>query len=69
MIITLVVIYVVCGQSKLKTLVALQCTKGIEAVDMKEVYCTCKTNWYIIGMLRIIILGMLYLVTNKIKKY
>ena len=37
-IITLVVIYVVCRQSKLKTLVAntaLQCIKGIEAADPK----------------------------------
>ena len=71
MIITLVVIYMVCGQSKLKTLITnivLQHAKGKEAADMKEVYCTCKTNWYIIGMLIIIMLGMLYLVTNKIKK-
>ena len=61
----------VCGESKLKTLVAniaLQCAKGIEAADVKEVYCTCKTNWYLIGMLTIIVLGMLYLVTNKNKK-
>ena len=61
----------VCGQSKLKALVAniaLQYAKGIEAADVKGVYCTCKTNWYIIGMLIIIMLGMLYLVTNKIKK-
>ena len=70
-IITLVVIYMVYGQSKLKTLVAniaLQHAKGIETADMKEVYCTCKINWYLIGMLTIIVLGMLYLVTNKIKK-
>ena len=30
--------------------------------------CTCKTQWYIMGMLIIITLGMLYLVTNKIRK-
>ena len=30
--------------------------------------CTCKTQWYIMGMLTIITLGMLYLVTNKIRK-
>ena len=30
--------------------------------------CTCKTQWYIMGMLMIITLGMLYLVTNKIRK-
>ena len=46
-IITLVVIYLVCGQSKLKALVAniaLQHAKGIEAADVKGVYCTSKTN-------------------------
>ena len=73
MIITLVVIYMVCGQSKLKTLVAniaLQCAKGIETADTKykDIYCACKIQWYIIGMLLIIMLGMIYLVTNKIKK-
>ena len=30
--------------------------------------CTCKTQWYIMGRLIIITLGMLYLVTNKIRK-
>ena len=30
--------------------------------------CTCKTQWYIMGMLIIITLGMLYLVTNKMRK-
>ena len=30
--------------------------------------CTCKTQWYIMGMLIIITLGMLYIVTNKIRK-
>ena len=71
MITMLVVIYMVCGQSKLKALVAniaLQCAKGVEAADVKDMYCTCKTQWYIIGMLLIIMLGMTYLVTNKIKK-
>ena len=40
--------------------------------DMKLVtfgmLCTCKTQWYIMGMLIIITLGILYLVTNKIRK-
>ena len=61
----------VCGQSKLKALVAniaLQCAKGIEAADVKDLYCMCNTQLYIIGMLLITMLGMLYLVTNKIKK-
>ena len=69
--ITLVVIYMICGQSKLKALVAniaLQCAKGIEAADVNDMLCTCKTQWYTIGILLIIMLGMLYLVTIKIKK-
>ena len=72
-IITLVVIYMVCRQSKLKSLVpniALQHIKGIEAIDLRyqDIYCACKMQCYIIGMLLIILLGMIYLVTNKIKK-
>ena len=41
MIITLVVIYTVCGQSKY---LALQHAKGIEAADTKyqEIYCACE---------------------------
>ena len=72
-IITSVVIYVVCRQSKLKSLVAniaLQHIKGIEAADprFQETYCMCKIQWYVIGMLSIILLGMIYCVTNRIKK-
>ena len=58
-------------QSKLKALVtniAMQCIKGVEATDMSDMLCTCKTQWYIMGMLIIITLGMLHLVTNKIRK-
>ena len=69
----LVIIHMVCGQSKLKTLVAniaLKCVKGIVAADPRyqDIYCACKMQWYIIGMLLIILLGMIYLVTNKVKK-
>ena len=42
--------------------------KVVEAADMSDMLCTCKTQWYIMGMLIIITLGMLYLVTNKIRK-
>ena len=58
-------------QSKLKALVtniAMQRIKTVEAADMSDMLCTCKTQWYIIGMLTIITLGMLYLVTNKLRK-
>ena len=67
----LIIIYVLYGQSKLKDLVmniAMQRIKAVEAVDMSDILCTCKTQWYIMGMLIIITLGMLYLVTNKIRK-
>ena len=59
------------GQSKLKALVtniAMQRIKAVEAADMSNMLCTCKTQWYIMGMLTIITLGMLYLVTNKLRK-
>ena len=59
---------------KAKTLVAniaLQHIKGIEAADPRyqDIYCVCKMQWYIIGMLLIILFGMIYLGTNKIKKF
>ena len=57
MIIMLVVIYMICRQAKLKALVAniaLQHAKGIEAADVNDMFCMCKTQWYIIGMLQII---------------
>ena len=71
LIIMLIIIYVLYGQSKLKALVtniAMQRIKAVEAADMSDMLCTCKTQWYIMGMLIIITLGMLYLVTNKIRK-
>ena len=71
LIITLVIIYVMYGQSKLKALVtniAMQWIKTVEAADMSDMLCTCKMQWYIMGMLTIITLGMLYLVTNRLRK-
>ena len=71
LIITLIIIYMLYGQSKLKALVtniAMQRIKAVEAADMSDMLCTCKTQWYIMGMLIIITLGMLYLVTNKLRK-
>ena len=46
----------------------MQRIKAVEAPDMGNMLCTCKTQWYIMGMLIIITLGMLYLVTNKLRK-
>ena len=71
LIITLIIIYIVYGQSKLKALVtniAMQRIKAVEAADVSDMLCTCKTQWYIMGMLIIINFGMLYLVTNKLTK-
>ena len=58
-------------QSKLIALVtniAMQHIKGVEATDVSHMLCICKIQWYIIDMLIIITLGMLYLVTKKIRK-
>ena len=71
LVITLIIIYVLYRQSKLKASVmniAMQRIKVVEAADMSDILCICKTQWYIMGMLVIITLGMLYLVTNKIRK-
>ena len=46
----------------------MQRIKAVEAADVSNMLCTCKTQWYIMGMLIIITLGMLYLVTNKLRK-
>ena len=46
----------------------MQRIKAVEAADMSNMLCTCKMQWYIMGMLTIITLGMLYLVTNKLRK-
>ena len=71
MIIMIIVIYMVCGQSKLKALVANiaeQHMKAVEAADSTARYCICKPNWYIVGLLLIMLLGITYLVMNKIWK-
>ena len=70
-IITLGVMYMMCGQSKLKTLVAtlaLQCTKVVEATDPASRYHICEPNWYIVGLLLIILLGITGLIMNKLRK-
>ena len=71
LVITLVIIYVMYRQSKLKALVmniVMQRIRTVDAADVSNMLCTCKMQWYIMGMLTIITLGMLYLVTNKLKK-
>ena len=55
-LVTLVVIYVICGDAKLKTLVAniaLQHITGVEATDtnrFQDVYCTYNIQWYLLAM-------------------
>ena len=68
LIITLIIMYMLYGQSKLKTLVtniAMQRIKAVEAAVMSDMLCT---QWYIMGVLIIITLGMLYLATSKLRK-
>ena len=58
-------------QSKLKALVmniVMQRIRTVEAADVSDMLCTCKMQWYIMGMLTIITLSMLYLATNKLRK-
>ena len=60
-IVTLVVIYMICGQSKLKTLVsniALQCIKAKEAVTPKyqDVHCDLGVLKFIMILILVIIL-------------
>ena len=60
LIIMLIIIYILYGQSKLKALVmniAMQRIKALEAADMSDILCTCKTQWYIMSMLIIITLA------------
>ena len=74
-IVTLVVIYVICSHTKLKTLVAntaLQHIRGVEATDpnrFQDIYCTCKIQWYTLAMLLLILLGMIFIVTSKVRKF
>ena len=59
------------GQSKLKafvTNIVIQRIKTVEVADVSDMLCTCKMQWYIMGMLTIITLGMLYLVAIKVRK-
>ena len=70
-VISLIIIYILCGQSKMKMLVTnlpLQCLKPAEATDSTVKYCICEPNWYIVGLLMLMLLGITYLVLNKIKK-
>ena len=68
LIITLIIIYIVYRQAKLKALVAniaMQQIKAVEAADVSDMLFTRKTQWYIMGMLIMITLGMLYLVRTN----
>ena len=69
-VVALVVMYMVCKQSKLKALVAniaLQCTKAVEVANSPTRYCICEPNWYIMGLLLIMLLGITYLAMCKVR--
>ena len=54
LIITLIIIYMIYGQSKLKALltnIAVQRIKAVGAGDLSDMLSTCKMQWYIMGML------------------
>ena len=73
-IIATVAVSVVSKHAKLKALVIsinLQCIKGAEAIDkdrFEVIYCTCQMQWYTIAMMLLTLLGIVYMVTSKLRK-
>ena len=64
-----------CKHAKLKSLVtsiALQQIKGMDAAldqdRFKDIYCTCKIQWYTIAMLLLILLSIIFIFTTKVRK-
>ena len=62
--------YAVTLNWRLVTNIALQHLQGAEATDprFQDMFCTCKTQWYMIALLLLILLGVIFIVTNKIRK-
>ena len=56
----------------LVTSIALQQIKGTDAAfdqeRYKDIYCTCKIQWYTIAVLLLILLGIIFIVTTKVRK-
>ena len=53
------------------TSIALQHIKGAEAIDQdrfKDVYFTFQMQWYTIAMMPLTLLGMIYMVSSKLRK-
>ena len=54
------------------TSIALQQIKGTDtALDQgrfKDIYCTCKIQWYTIAILLLILLGIIFIFTTKARK-
>ena len=48
--------------------IALQHTKAVEVADSPTRYCICEPNWYIMGLLLIMLLGITYLVMSTFRK-
>ena len=75
LIVTTIVEYLGCKHAKLKSLVtslALQQITGVEATSEQgrcmDIYCTCKIQWYTVAMLLLILLGVIFIVTTKVRK-
>ena len=53
------------------TNITLKHIKGAEAIDqdrLKDAYCTCQIQCYTIAMMLLTLLGMIYVVTSKLRK-
>ena len=75
LIFTTIVVYLGCKHANLKSLVtsiALQQIKGMDAASEQDrymdIYCMCKMQWYTIAMLLLILLGLVFIVTTKVRK-
>ena len=75
LVVTAIVSYILYKHAELKSLVtsiALQHIKGTDTVleqDMiNDINCTCKTQWYTIAMLLLVLLGVIFIITTKVRK-
>ena len=74
-VVTVIALYIVCKHAKLKSLVtsiALQYIKETDVAfdqDMiNDIPCTYKLQWYTIAVLLLILLGMIFIFTTKVRK-
>ena len=74
LIVAMIVAYLGCKHTKLKSLVtslALQQIKGMDATSEQDrytdIYGTCKIQWYAVAFLLLILLGIVFIVTTKME--